>query len=59
MYRLFEAVWLQRAPLALVDRHTLPERFVPPVLPSAGLTLPEKFVAAKFYLQCELPGHSV
>ena len=54
MYWLFEPVWEERATLRHIHAHTRYEPLPVPNLPE-GLTLPEKFVAVRFYERHTLP----
>ena len=53
MYRLFSRFWYGNRALDLVTSHT---RYVPLTAGPAGLDLPERYVAAKFYTGAALPG---
>jgi len=53
MYRLFNEFWFGHRPLDLVISHT---RYVPLTMPRpAGIPLPERYVAVKFYTGAALP----
>lgn len=53
MYRLFNQFWFGNRALDLVASHT---RYQPlTVAPAAGLGLPERYIAAKFYTGAALP----
>jgi hypothetical protein len=55
MYQLFDNFWLQRTPVTLVEAFALFSPLSPP--PPSGVlgTLPERYVAAKFYGNVALP----
>ena len=54
MYQLLEPWWADRQPLPYVHGYTRYSRLAPPPVP-AGLTLPEKFIAARFYARSTFP----
>ena len=55
MYRLFRRYWRGAMTLEHVLRHTRHDRFRAPALPEQFSTLPESFVAVKFYFSAAFP----
>ncbi len=54
MYRVFQPVWLYRAPPDRIEQHTMVERLMAP--PRAhDYELPRDYVAAKFYFNASFP----
>jgi hypothetical protein len=54
MYWLFDGFWHERVTFPHVGRHTIFDPLPVPALP-AGMTLPEKFIAVRFYERATLP----
>ncbi len=53
MYQMFRPYWRRKAPISLIENHTLYRKFDRDVLQNNDIDLPENYIAVKFYFsQC-------
>ncbi len=53
MYQMFRLYWRRKAPISLIEKHTMYRKFDRDVLQCNDIDLPESYIAVKFYFsQC-------